>query len=121
VTTRVLIVDDHADFRAAARDLLALRGYAVIGEAGCADSGVAAAERLQPDAVMLDVQLRDRNGFEVARALRGVCPGAAVLLVSTGDFGDDEDLVRSVGAAGFVPKSQLLSADLTAYWPPPSG
>ena len=117
--TRVLIVDDHADFRAAARTLLTLRGYAVVGEAGCAESALTEAARLQPNALLLDVQLRNENGFEVARALRDSCPGAAVLLVSACDYDACEDLVRSVGAAGFLLKERLVDEDLAAYWPPP--
>jgi DNA-binding NarL/FixJ family response regulator len=115
----VLIVDDHADFRAAAGELLTLRGYAVVGEAACAESALTEARRLRPDAVMLDVQLRNGNGFEVARALTQTCPEAAVLLVSACDYGGCEDLVRSVGAAGFVLKSALVDEDLATYWPPP--
>jgi DNA-binding NarL/FixJ family response regulator len=114
----VLIVDDHPDFRAAARELLTLRGYAVVGEAGCGKSALAEAARLQPDAVLLDVQLGSgENGFEIARALRHSCPGAAVLLVSACDYGACEDLLGSVGAAGFALKAGLVDEDLSAYWP----
>jgi DNA-binding NarL/FixJ family response regulator len=113
----VLIVDDHAEFRAAARDLLTFRGYAVVGEAECAGSALIEAARLQPDAVLLDVQLRSRNGFEVARALRDTCADAAVLLVSACDYEGCEDLVRSAGATGFLLKARLVDVDLAAYWP----
>ena len=114
----MLIVDDHASFRAAARDLLTQRGFAVVGEAGSAESALTEAARLRPDAILLDVQLgQGGNGFEVARALRRSCPEAAVLLVSSCDYGCAEDLLRNVGAAGFVLKSRLLDEDLGTYWP----
>ena len=55
----VLIVDDDAPFRRAARELLTLEGYEVVGEAEDGESGVAAAARLGPAIVLLDVQLPD--------------------------------------------------------------
>jgi DNA-binding NarL/FixJ family response regulator len=65
----VLIVDDHAGFRAAARALLEAEGFDVVGEAADGVSAVAACEELRPDVVLLDVQLPDLNGFELAERL----------------------------------------------------
>jgi DNA-binding NarL/FixJ family response regulator len=114
---RVLVVDDHGEFRALARELLTARGYAVVGEASCGESALAAATRLQPDAVVLDVDLGSGNGLAVARALRGSCPCASILLVSLRDYGACEELVRGTGAVGFLLKSRLASADLDEYLP----
>jgi CheY-like chemotaxis protein len=69
VRTRVLIVDDHQPFRAVARELLESAGYIVAGEAADAAEALAAIAADAPDAVLLDVQLPDRDGFTVARAL----------------------------------------------------
>jgi len=113
---RVLIVDDHSVFRQAARGLLERRGYTVVGEAADAAAAVAAASRLQPDAVLLDVHLGEDDGFAVARALTRACPAAAVLLVSSDDFRDHTEPVEGCGAQGFVLKSQLAVADLAAFW-----
>jgi DNA-binding NarL/FixJ family response regulator len=113
---RVLIVDDHSVFRRAARGLLERRGYTVVGEAGDAAAAVDAATRLQPDAVLLDVRLGEDDGFAVARALARACPGTAVLLVSSEDFGHHTEPVEGCGARGFVLKSQLAVADLAAFW-----
>ena len=82
---RVLIVDDSAPFRTAVRELLARRGYLVVGEADTAARAVEAAERLAPDAVLLDVHLPDGCGFEVSSALTDADPDSAVLLTSTDD------------------------------------
>jgi DNA-binding NarL/FixJ family response regulator len=117
VPVRVLLVDDRCDFRSLARALLAQRGYAVVGEAASGPAALSAAARLQPDAVMLEVEIADGEGFEVARAPNQVCPGASVLLVSVRDYGACEELVRGAGAAGFLLKSQLATADLGDYWP----
>ena len=113
---RVLIVDDHRSFRHAARRVLEWRGYAVVGEAGSAAAAIDAAARVSPDAVMLDVRLRDGSGFDVARALTQVRPGLAVLLVSSADYRHCA-LVHESGASGFMLKSELAHADFAAYWP----
>lgn len=119
MSVRVLIVDDHPGFREVARELLHRRGYAVVGEAGCAVSAVDAGLRLDPDAVLLDIRLGDESGFEVAWALHRACPRAAVLLVSGQDYGACSERLRFSGARGFLLKSSLASADLSVYWPIP--
>src|SRR5699024_431352 len=69
VRSGVLIVDDNAGFRLRARELLESEGFEVVGEAADADSALAAMRQLAPDIVLLDVQLPDRDGFEVAKQL----------------------------------------------------
>lgn len=119
---RVLIVDDQPSFRAAARDLLAHRGYTVAGEAGCGASAVEAAGELEPDAILLDLQLGDDDGLKVARSLKEITPSAAILLVSCADVGEEElgPAMRGVGVCGFLPKWKLVSANLAVYWPAPA-
>ena len=68
--TSVLIVDDHPSFRLSARRMLEADGYAVVGEAEDGAAAIAAARELDPDLVLLDVQLPDLDGFEVAARLR---------------------------------------------------
>ena len=67
----VLIVDDHADFRAFARALLKADGFEVVGEAHDGASALAAARSLKPALVLLDIQLPDIDGFAVCEALAG--------------------------------------------------
>jgi DNA-binding NarL/FixJ family response regulator len=117
VPPRVLIVDDQSSFRAMARTVLEWRGYAVIGEADGADAAIAAADRLAPDAVLLDVCLGEASGFDVACTLTQARPGLAVLLVSSIDYGRCETLLRDCGARGFVLKSELACVDLADFWP----
>ena len=69
MAARILIVDDHPSFRASARALLEADGYEVVGEAEDGHSAVRAALALLPDIVLLDVQLPDIDGFEVASRL----------------------------------------------------
>jgi DNA-binding NarL/FixJ family response regulator len=79
----VLIVDDHAAFRSAARELLAAEGYDVVGEAADGASALAAVRKLQPDVVLLDVQLPDLNGFDVAEVLAREETLPAVVFISS--------------------------------------
>jgi DNA-binding NarL/FixJ family response regulator len=105
--TTVLIVDDHRDFRARARRLLEGAGFAIVGEASDGASALTAVAELQPDAVLLDVQLPDASGFEISEAL-ALAPGApAVVLVSSRDAADYGRKVDRCGARGFIPKAEL--------------
>jgi len=115
---RVLIVDDQPSFRGMARKVLEWRGYVVAGEADSAASAIAAAQRLAPDAVLLDICLGEDSGFDVACALTQARPGLAVLLVSSIDYRRCGPLVRECGARGFVLKSDLACADLEDFWRP---
>ena len=110
----VLIVDDHPSFRATARALLQAEGFDVVGEA---ENGVAAlrqAKELHPDVVLLDVQLPDFDGFEVASRLTGNGTGPRVVLTSSRDGSDFGPLVPQSGARGFIPKAELSGAALKA-------
>lgn len=108
----VLIVDDHPSFRAIARMLLELDGWTVVGEAGDGAGGVAAAGRLRPDMVLLDVNLPDSDGFEVAARITEARDAPAVVLVSSRDARDFGALVGRCGARGFLSKADLSGAAL---------
>ncbi len=110
----VLIVDDHPSFRASAQAILEADGYEVVGEAEDGESAIEAARRLQPDVVLLDVQLPDIDGFEVTRRLMSNGRGPCVVLVSSRDAGDFGPLVAASGACGFVPKNELSGAAINA-------
>jgi DNA-binding NarL/FixJ family response regulator len=110
----VLIVDDHDGFRAFARALLQSEGFDVVGEAADGASALDAVARLDPDLVLLDVQLPDIDGFEVAAQLTSAAGGPAVVLTSSRDESDFGPLVAASGARGFVPKAELSAAALLA-------
>jgi len=108
--TSVLIVDDHPTFRATAHALLEAEGFEVVGEAEDGESALEAAARLHPDVVLLDVQLPDIDGFQVAQRLTANGSRARVVLVSSRDGSDFGPLVEQSGAAGFIPKAELSGA-----------
>jgi DNA-binding NarL/FixJ family response regulator len=110
----VLIVDDHAGFRASARRLLEDGGYSVIAEAADGTSGVTAAAESQPDLALVDVQLPDFDGFEVTRRLQESGEAPDVVLISSHERTDFGSLVETSGARGFVSKADLSAAALEA-------
>ena len=107
VAERVLVVDDHPGFRHVARALLADEGFDVVGEAEDGAAALALDDDLEPDLVLLDVQLPDVDGFEVATRLLERRPGLAVVLVSVRDRLDYGPLVERSGARGFLPKTDI--------------
>ena len=111
--TRVLIVDDHQPFRAVARELLERAGYVVSGEAADAAEALDAVAADAPDAVLLDVQLPDRDGFAVAMEV-AAGNGPAVILISSRQADDYGRRVEACGARGFLSKSKLSAAALAA-------
>jgi len=112
--TTVLIVDDHGSFRATARRLLELEGFDVVGEAENGESAIEAVKRLRPDVVLLDVQLPDMDGFEVAGRLGANGDRPAIVLTSSRDLSEFGCLVERCGARGFVPKDELSGVRLSA-------
>jgi DNA-binding NarL/FixJ family response regulator len=115
--TTVLIVDDHGSFRATARKLLEAEGFEVVGEAGSGEAALEAVERLRPDVVLLDVQLPDMDGFDVAARLPKNGYRPAVVLTSSRDVSEFRGLVEQSGARGFVPKDELSGRRIAALLP----
>jgi DNA-binding NarL/FixJ family response regulator len=114
VERTVLIVDDHPGFRSAARALLEADGFEVVGEAADGASALAAAERLRPGLVLLDIQLPDLDGFAVAERLASWQPAPAVVLVSSRTASSYRRRLADSPALGFVAKSELSGAALSA-------
>jgi CheY-like chemotaxis protein len=113
----VLIVDDHAGFRSAARRLLELEGYTVVGEAADGLSAIEEARRLRPDLVLLDIQLPDVDGFEVCERLSRDGDPPAVVLTSSRDPSDYGPCLDRTAACGFVPKAELSGAGIADILP----
>ncbi|MDA0185257.1 response regulator transcription factor [Solirubrobacter phytolaccae] len=117
MATTVLIVDDHSAFRSRAKRMLEAEGFEVVGEAGDGASGVDAAQRLSPDVVLLDLQLPDITGFEVAEAIAARPPSPAVVITSTRESDDYDARARRSGACGFVSKAELSGAAIEELLP----
>jgi DNA-binding NarL/FixJ family response regulator len=93
--------------------LLRSRGYKVVGEASDAASAVDAAVSLRPSAMLVDVNLPDRDGYWVAEALRDSGIRPRILLTSAEMIDVSPGTLDSCGAVAFVPKTELVTVDLT--------
>jgi DNA-binding NarL/FixJ family response regulator len=114
VPPRVLIVDDHAPFRAAAGRVLAAAGFDVVAGAADAAGALRLAGELRPDVVVVDVQLPDSDGFALARELAGTPGAPVVVLVSGRPRSDYGRLVERSGARGFIDKAEFSGPRLRA-------
>jgi DNA-binding NarL/FixJ family response regulator len=108
----VVVVDDHAGFRARAARMLTAAGWDVVGSCPDGRSALAAIPALRPDVVLLDVQLPDIDGFGVLAELGDA--GPAVVLVSTREAADYGGRVDRSRAAGFISKADLSAGALAA-------
>lgn len=105
---RVLIVDDQAPFRSAARILIGLlRGWTIVGEAESGEDAIELAAALRPDVVLMDINLPGCNGIEATKELLAVHPAAAVILVSTYAAADLPAGADACGAVGYLRKEEL--------------
>lgn len=103
--TRVVIVDDHPIFRHGVRYTLEASGeFEVVGEAADGQRAIQMAEALNPDVMLVDINLPGLNGLEVARVVRRRLPQTALIILTV--YEDDEQLFNAikVGAAAYSPK-----------------
>ena len=112
---RVLVVDDDPSFRVAVTTLLQDRGFVVAGYAADQHEALASLSRCGPDAILLDVFLDRDDGLETLRVLRQTGWTGPVLLTSSNAQAVSDSLAVELGAAGFIPKEDLVAAQLSEY------
>ncbi len=106
---RSFIVDDNSRFLAAARVLLEREGIEVVGVASNGAEAIRLVSELKPDVALVDIDLGEESGLDVARSLAGAHgdSGPRVVLISGYSEGDFADLIADSPAVGFLPKSDL--------------
>ena len=104
---RILVIDDNAAFRRALSRVLETERFTVIAEAATGASGVQLAREHHPDLVIVDVQLPDTDGFDVAEQLAALHLPMEVILTSGLDSSDLGSLITESSARGFIPKAEL--------------
>ena len=109
---RCLIVDDSTGFLRSARTLLEREGIAVVGVASTGAEALQQTEALRPDVLLLDIDLGQESGFDVARRLQRESnfPPSNVILISTHAEEDFIDLIAASPTAGFLPKADLSAS-----------
>jgi two-component system, NarL family, invasion response regulator UvrY len=116
-TAGVMIVDDQAPFRRAARMVIgAMAGFEVIGEAESGEAAVELFESLSPNLVLMDINLPGINGIEATRRITTAHPDAKVLLLSTYQASDLPSGTDTCGAAGYVNKEEFGPAVVLDVW-----
>jgi DNA-binding NarL/FixJ family response regulator len=123
MATSVLIVDDQEPFRLAARAVVeATDGFEVAGEVETGEASVQAARDLQPDLVLMDVNLPGIDGLEATRRILAEAgERVVVLLVSTYEAEEYGPRAAEVGAAAYIPKSESDPDRLTEAWAAAAG
>ena len=114
---QVLVVDDQPPFRAAARAVVSrIADFDLVGEAASGEEAVALFESLQPDLVLMDINMGEMNGIEATRQVTASRPGTMVILVSTYAQEDLPGDARTSGAAAYVHKDELSPRLLQGLW-----
>jgi DNA-binding NarL/FixJ family response regulator len=113
---RVLVVDDHESFRRVAAAVVeATAGFVVAGSVATGEESLVAAAAVEPDLVLMDINLPGMDGLEATRWLRSSANPPVVILLSTYDE-DDFGRARDCGAAAYVAKSAFGTERLAAVW-----
>jgi DNA-binding NarL/FixJ family response regulator len=110
VRVRCLIIDDNEPFLDSARRLLESDDLHIVGIASTAAQAIRLADERSPDIALVDVELHEESGFDVARQLVTAQPELRVIMISTHSEDDLADLVAQSPALGFLAKSRLTPA-----------
>jgi DNA-binding NarL/FixJ family response regulator len=114
---RVLIVDDQDPFRLAARMVVeATEGFEVVGESETGEASIELAQQLNPDLILMDVNLPGINGLEATRRILQKSKSVIVLLLSTYEEEEYAPRAAEVGAASYISKSSFGPERLAEAW-----
>ena len=114
---KVLVVDDQAPFRAAARAVLArVQGFELVAEATSGEEAVEMVDRVRPAVVLMDINMGAMDGLEATKIITTAHPETFVILVSTYTEADMPPSARSCGAVAYVNKDELSPRVVRRLW-----
>jgi DNA-binding NarL/FixJ family response regulator len=117
VSVKVLVVDDQAPFRGAAKRVVGMTpGFEIVGEAITGEEAVDMAATLEPDLVLMDINLPGINGIEAVRRIREQRPETLAFLLSTYAEADLPADARTCGASAYIHKERFMPQLLAALW-----
>ena len=114
---RILIVDDSRRFLDAACGALERDGVTVVGAASTSAEALRLAEELRPDGILVDVDLGEESGLDLAQEL-APSDAAPVVLISVYAESELADLIAASPAVGFVSKSELSASAVSRLFDP---
>ena len=112
IARSILVVDDDPTFRRLARPLLASHGLVVVAEAGSVADALSTARRVKPASALVDVELPDGDGFELAGQLSAMPWSLRIVVTSVRSGSDFVSEAQRNGAEAFVLKADLPRAPL---------
>ncbi len=113
---RILIVEDHVDFRTSLRDLLHTRLPGVlVDETGEGGEALAKIEDAPPHLVFMDIQLPGRNGLELTRCIKEVYPEIIVVMLTSHDMPEYRDAAFALGADYLFSKARTSGRNIVAF------
>jgi DNA-binding NarL/FixJ family response regulator len=114
---RVMIVDDQAPFREAARAVVErAKGFELVAEAESGEAAVATADAIAPDLVLMDINMAGITGIEAANRITDAHPEVTVFLLSTYKIEDLPPDVASCGASAYLNKEEFGGRLLRTTW-----
>jgi DNA-binding NarL/FixJ family response regulator len=113
----VLVVDDQAPFRLAARTVIRrTEGFELVGEAATGEEAVTMVADLRPALVLMDINMPGINGIEATRQIIAIAPETVVFLCSTYQLSDLPPDAITSGARAYVNKEDLGAESLRRMW-----
>ncbi len=113
----VLVVDDQAPFRSAARAVLRrLDGFEFAGEASSGPEAIELVDQLRPALVLMDINMPQMSGIEATRQITAAHPDVVVILCSTYDAADLPPAAAACGATAYVNKERLAADTIRQLW-----
>ena len=114
---QVLVVDDQAPFRAAARAVIArIHGFELVAEATSGEEAVELVDQVRPAVVLMDINMGGMDGLEATKLITTTHPETLVILVSTYTEADMPPAARSCGAVAYVNKDELSPLVVRHLW-----